>query len=266
MPWRSFCGRALSLELHSCRSSRASSWRTLWVLKQKGNQGRLFPVPTIHLCQQSGIASSLWTFWARLATNYCWGFKNPENCVITTFMNLQLHRAWLSVCFDLPGEPNHNYLFNKQGKDFSSFLTHPLNHDRKNYLCRSSEKLFNLFLKASRDGSSTASSVNLFQCCSLTKGFCSSLNSVCLAKVCLSFSLFHLWLCPIHCSLVWMPFTSVNMFPRWWAGAQHWAELSTELRDLNFLSPLLCAVFSGCLIIPLFGFCTLSSCSISFWK
>ena len=120
-------------------------------LEVKSNQGGLFPVPTIDLCQQSAIASSLWTFWARLATNCCWGFKTPENCIITTSMNLQLHCVWLSVRFDLPGEPKRSSLFNKQGKNFSSLLTHPLNHYRKNYLCRSSEKLFNLFLKTSHD-------------------------------------------------------------------------------------------------------------------
>lgn len=77
-------------------------------LEMKSNQGGLFPVPTIDLCQQSGVASPLWTFWARLATNCCWGFKNPENHIITTSMNLQWHCAWLSVCFDLPGELNHS--------------------------------------------------------------------------------------------------------------------------------------------------------------
>lgn len=47
------------------------------------------------------------------------------------------------------------------------------------------------------------------------------------------------------------------LFPCWWP--IHWA--------INFLSPLLWAIFSGCLIIHLFGFCTLSNCSsVSFLK
>lgn len=170
MPWRTFCGKALCQGAPSFSLKLSQFLEDSVGLELKSNQGGLFLVPTIDLCQQSAIASPLWTFWARLATNCCWGFKNPERCIITTSMNLQLHCAWLSVRFDLPRAPNHSSLFNKQGKDLSSLLTHPLNHHRKNCLSRSSAKLLNLFLKTSPDGSSTASPVSLFQCFSLTRG------------------------------------------------------------------------------------------------
>lgn len=67
-------------------------------------------------------------------------------------MELKLLCAWFSVHFDLPGEPNHSYLFNKQGKDFLCLLANPLNHYRKNCLHHSGEKLFNLLQVASHVG------------------------------------------------------------------------------------------------------------------
>lgn len=120
----------------------------------KNNQSGLFPIPTKGFCQQSGIASSQWSFRARLATNYCCGFKYPESCIITTSVDLQLHCTWLNASFDLPRKPNHGQLFNEQGKDFSGLLAHPLNHCRKNVRCHSIEKPWNLLLQSSHEGNS----------------------------------------------------------------------------------------------------------------